>query len=256
MFAEEFIGSNQAPATKISFVSTSSANAATTGPWAAPFPFAEQREDTLVKQNQDVLACRGLSLPRNILRRLDRVGIFAQPHVSLEHQHLARRYVVRGIESGGAIKNLGRYVTFCGPDGKPLPYLHPIDPIGVNGVHAVVIAPVLVRVELLRYGRTCQLLITRHEPGAAESGRRPSLESGVLFSGVNGFLDSSRPEKGYRSSSSTLPSFWTRGGEKRQVPPQFVAGVLAATKGASCVGCSHMHFSVAPTTLTLDPGAA
>lgn len=213
-------------------------------PWAAPFRFGEQGEDTLAKQNQDLLAHRGLSLPRNVLRRLDRVGILAQSHVSLEHQHLAQRYVVRGIESGGAIKELGRYVTFCGPDGEPLPYLHPIDAIGVNGLHAVVVAPVLLRVELLRSGRTCQLLITRHEPGTAESGRRPSLKNSVLFRGVNGFLDLSRPEKGDHAIFSTLPEFWTRGGEKQQIPLQFVAGVLAATKGATCVGCSHTHFSV------------
>jgi hypothetical protein len=83
---------------------------------------------------QDFLARRGLTLSRRVLRRLNEVGIFAQPHVSLEHQHLARRYVVRGIESGGAVREIGRYVTFCGPDGGPLPYLHLIDAVGVNGV--------------------------------------------------------------------------------------------------------------------------
>ncbi len=60
---------------------------------------------------QDSLALRGLTLSRRVLRRLNEVGIFAQSQVSLEHQHLAKRYVVRGIESGGAVKDLGRYVT-------------------------------------------------------------------------------------------------------------------------------------------------
>jgi hypothetical protein len=137
-----------------------------------------------------------------------------------------------------------------------LPYLHPIDPIGVNGVHAVVIAPVLVRIDLLRSGRTCQLLITRHEPGTTEGGRRPSLKNRVLFRGVNGFLDSSRPEKGECPISPAMPRFWTRGGEKQDIPPQFVAIVQAATKGATCVGCSHMHFSVTPPVVTLDAGIA
>ena len=108
-------------------------------------------------EKQDVLAHRGLTLPTNVLRRLDNVGIFAQSHVSLEHQHLARRYVVRGIESGGSVREIGRYITFCGPNGEPLPYLHPIDAVGVNGVHAIVIAPILIRIELFRTGRTCQL---------------------------------------------------------------------------------------------------
>src|SRR5882724_4814766 len=89
---------------------------------------------------QDSLTRRGLTLSRRVLRHLNEVGIFAQSQVSLEHQHLAKRYVVRGIESGGAVKDLGRYVTLCGPDGEPLPYLHPIDAIGVNGVHAEVVA--------------------------------------------------------------------------------------------------------------------
>ena len=209
-----------------------------------------------MKRDQDSLAHHGLSLPRSVLRRLDGVGIFVQSHVSVEHQHLARRYVVRGIESGGAIKEMGRYVTFCTPDGEPLPCLHPIDVIGVNGVHAVVIAPVLVRIELFRSGRTCQLLITRHEPGTAEDGRRPPLKNSVLFRGVNGFLDAGLPGRNDPLSSSTLPQFWTRGGEKQNIPPQFVAGVQAATKGATCVGCSHMHFLVAPPAATLDAGVA
>src|SRR6266568_3724730 len=63
---------------------------------------------------QDSLARRGLTLPKRVLRRLNEVGIFAQSQVSLEHQHLAKRYVVRGIESGGAVKDLGRYVPWAG----------------------------------------------------------------------------------------------------------------------------------------------
>ena len=128
-------------------------------------------------EKRNLLAHRGLTLPRRALRRLNEAGIFAQAHVSLEHQQLARRYVVRGIESGGAVREVGRYVTFCGPAGGPLPYLHPIDALGVNGVHAVVIAPILIRIELFRTGRTCQLLITpassqtlhRHRIGAPGS---------------------------------------------------------------------------------------
>jgi hypothetical protein len=88
---------------------------------------------------------------------------------------------VRGIESGGAVKEIGRYVTFCGPAGEPLPYLLPIDAVGINGVHAVVIAAIIVRIDLFRVGRTCQLLVTKHEPGQLENGRRPSLAKSVCF---------------------------------------------------------------------------
>jgi len=199
---------------------------------------------------QDSLARRGLTLSRRVLRRLNEVGILAESQVSLEHQHLAERYVVRGIESGGAVKDLGRYVTFCGPGGEPLPYLHPIDAIGVNGVHAVVVAPILVRIELFRAGRTCQLLITRHESGKVENGRRPPLENGVLFRGVNGLVDLELLRTGGDlAGRSVMPEFWSRAGEMLGIPAVFAAAVGAATKGVSCVGCSHSHYLVAPVVV-------
>jgi hypothetical protein len=193
-------------------------------------------------QKQHALAHRGLTLPRSFLRRLDEVGIFAQSHISLEHQHLARRYVLRGIESGGAVREIGRYVTFCGPSGEPLLYLHPIDAVGVNGVHAVVIAPILVRVELFRSGRTCQLLVTRHEPGPTENGRRPCLVNSLVFRGMNGLLRSM--DAGV--TGSCVPLFWSRSGEEQEIPPIFSPAVQGATRGASCFGCSHTHFLAAP----------
>jgi len=208
-----------------------------------------------MQDKQDFLAHRGIALAKRVRRRLDEVGIFAQPSVSLEHQHLAGRYVVRGIESGGAVKEIGRYITFCAPDGEPLPYLHPVDAIGVNGVHAVVIAPVLVRIELFRAGRTCQLLITKHQPGRAENGRRPPLENGVLFHGMNGFLDREQFGKEGDLSTSAMPRFWSRSGEQREIPPVFAAAVRGATTGATCVGCSHTHCLVAPLPVEISGGS-
>ena len=208
-----------------------------------------------MQDKQDFLARRGITLARRVLRRLDELGIFAQSSVSLEHQHLAGRYVARGIESGGAVKDLGRYVTFCGPDGEPLTYLHPIDSIGVNGVHAVVIAPVLVRIELFRAGRTCQLLITKHQPGKVENGRRPPLENSVLFRGVNGFLDGEPFRKEDHLPASAMPRFWSRSGEEREIPPAFVATVRGATAGATCVGCCHTHCLVAPLAVGISSGS-
>ncbi len=199
---------------------------------------------------QELLARRGLTLSRRVLRRLDQVGIFVRPQVSLEHQSLAKRYVVRGVECGGAIKELGRYVTFCGPEGEPIPCLHPMDAIGVNGVHAVVVAQILVRIEVFRAGRTWQLLITRHQPAAVENGRRPTLESSVLFRGVNGFLDERMPGNA-GDTDGQLPRFWSRAGEPREIAPKFAAAVWAATQGASCVGCSHAHYLLASTCV--DP---
>ena len=119
----------------------------------------------------------GLRLSRQALRVLKERGIFAHSPVSLEHQHLAKRYVVRGLESGGAVGDLGRYVTFAREDGQAIECLHPVEAIGVNGLHAVVVAPVLVRIEMLRKERTYELLITRHWPGEVSDGKRPLLET-------------------------------------------------------------------------------
>src|SRR5271157_1040334 len=97
------------------------------------------------KRFSDLLGWR---LSRQELQVLKERGILAHSPVSLEHQHLAQRYVVRGLESGGAVGELGRYVTFTREDGQPIEWLHPVEAIGLNGLHSVVVAPVLVRIEM------------------------------------------------------------------------------------------------------------
>jgi len=151
-------------------------------------------------------ARRGLVLPRSAVRRLAEVGIFAKVAVSLEHQHLAHRYVIRGIESGGAVEAIGHYVTFCGESGEPLPWLHPLDSVGVNGVHAVVIAPTLVRVEMFRRGHTYDLLITRHAPGPVEDRKRPVLESKVLIRAHDGYLALDLVKEHKNQRGSVMPT--------------------------------------------------
>jgi hypothetical protein len=55
----------------------------------------------------EVLARRGLRLPPITLKCLRTTGIYCQPSVSIEHQHLAKKYVLRGVESGGAVAEVG-----------------------------------------------------------------------------------------------------------------------------------------------------
>ena len=198
-----------------------------------------------MKQNRlpDVL---GLRLTRQALRVLRERGIFAHSLVSLEHQHLAKRYVVRGLESGGAVGELGRYVTFTQDDGEPIEWLHPVEAIGVNGLHAVVVAPVLVRVEILRKGRTYELLITHHRPGLASDGKRPPLETKVLFRGIHGRLELDLSGKDKSQAGAVLPVFYSLAGEEVTIPRRFHAAVCAITKAVNCVGCSHCHFSRTP----------
>jgi hypothetical protein len=192
--------------------------------------------------NANAEARRGLVLPRKALRRLAEAGIFAQSGVSLEYQQLAGRYVVRGVECGGAVECFGRYVTFCGEQGEPIGWLHPLDAIGVNGVHALVVAPVLMRVEMFRRGHTYDLLITRHAPGSRENGKRPSLESTTLFRALAGYLelDLTRPKK--NRAALPLPTFYTRAGETLPIPSQFQAVIRAVTLGVNCCACVHSHY--------------
>jgi hypothetical protein len=122
--------------------------------------------------------------------------------------------------------------------------------IGVNGVHAVVVAPVLVRIELFRARRTCQLLITKHETGRVKDGRRPTLQKRILFRGVNGLVDPELLRTGDDlGARSVLPESWSRAGEEFGVPGVFAGAVRAATKGANCVGCSHSHYLVTPVAV-------
>ena len=194
-----------------------------------------------MKQNRlpDVL---GLRLTRQALRVLRERGIFAHSPVSLEHQHLAKRYVVRGVESGGAAGDVGRYVTFTQAEGQPIEWLHPVEAIGVNGLHAIVVAPVLVRVEMLRTGRTYELLITQHRPGLTNDGKRPPLETGLLFRGIHGRLDLDLSGKDKDKAGTVLPTFYSRAGEEVRIPKRFRQAVRAITAAVHCDGCSHCHY--------------
>ena len=187
----------------------------------------------------------GLRLPKRVWRSFAETGIFAPSIVSLEHQHLARRYVVRGVEAGGAVANIGHYVTFASTSGESLQYLHPLDSVGVNGVHAVVVAQALVRVEVFRSGRTYQVLVSRHRVGEVKDGRRPNIETEVLFKGLDGYLDLELWGRDKARAGSVLPQFFTTGGEVMEVPVSFEAALRAATKAACCIGCRHSHYLVA-----------
>ena len=130
----------------------------------------------------------GLSLPQQTLRALEKRGIYCQPSVSIEHQHLARRYVLRGVESGGAVADMGRYCAYLDADGNPAPWLQQIDSISGNGRHAIVIAPELVRIEMLRIGHTYELAITRLWLKSEEGHTRPAIVTAPLFRGHQGTL--------------------------------------------------------------------
>ncbi len=183
-----------------------------------------------------------LVLPKGTLRRLEEAGVRCRSEVRLEYQPVAKRYVVHGTESGGAVRELGRYVTFAGVEGEPIAHLHPIDSLKSNGAHAVVVAPVLVKVDMFRFGRTCQLLIIKHEPQMKVPGKRPEVKNSVLFRGMDGYLGLRMDGKGREEMGTLIPEFYSRSGEKNDIPVQFRAVVQAATLAVSCIDCRHSHF--------------
>jgi hypothetical protein len=189
----------------------------------------------------------GLPLARRAIRLLKDRGIFAHALVSVEHQQLAGRYVLRGLESGGSVGDVGRYVTFTGGDGRQLECLHQIDAIAVNGLHAVVISPEFVRVDILRKGRTYELLITRHFLQALDNGDRPQLKTDIVFRGIHGRLELDLCGKDKHQAGSVVPSFLSLAGESVLIPEKFIAVVRAATKAVNCAGCSHSHYLRKPS---------
>jgi len=183
----------------------------------------------------------GVRIPGQIRNRLGKAGVYARPAVSLEHQGFARRYVVRGVESGGATEDMGHYVTYADENGEPLCRLQTVDSLRPNGAHAVVIAPALVRVELFRYRSTCDLCISMHRPVEEQSGRRPKLHAERLFVGMQGHLGFT--EATGRDDQTSLPRLFTRSGEALAIPEKFRSAVAGAVSGATCIGCSHAHYS-------------
>lgn len=189
----------------------------------------------------ELLARQGLRFPPIILRQLRNAGIYCQPTVSIEHQHLAKRYVLRGVESGGGVAELGAYSSFTEEDGSALGWLQRVDTVGVNGVHAIVVAPVLVRIEMLRVQRTYDVLITRHSLQATGTGHRPRLESSILFYGRRGTLEMDLWGKDGAFRCAVSPAFYTRSGETLAVPNQFQDALTRISAAVSCIGCRHCH---------------
>jgi len=189
-----------------------------------------------------------LVLPKPVMRRLETSGVYCQTWVTVEKQARAARWVLRGVESGGSSREVGRYISFFSTDGKQLAWLQRLDRIGANGVHAVVVAPELVSIEMARIDQTYQLLIARHRVSSSAIGKRPQVESAVLFRGIDGQLPQDLLKQGL------TPEFFTRAGEVKAIPEEFAEAVRAVTAGVSCVNCRHCHGLIEkPTVVAKEP---
>ena len=192
-------------------------------------------------------ALYGLALPSSVLKALQKRGIYCTPGVSLEHQHLARRYVLRGVESGGAVSDMGRACAFVAEDGAPLPWLQPIHSIAVNGRHAILLAKSMVRIEMLRSERTWELAITLHTLSRVPEQVRRQIVSKPLFRGRDGVLSVELWKEENRGLRGELaPVFYSRAGEVLLLPPLFEEAIRKTTAAACCVGCKHTHVGVPP----------
>ena len=199
-------------------------------------------EVTISMRIQKFAGVLGLPLARRALRTLRERGVYAHSLLSVEHQELAKRYVIRGLESGGSAGDVGRYVTFAGENGEPLDYLHPVETIAVNGLHAVVISNSMLRADMLRKGKTYELLITRHWLSFATNGPKPRLEREIVFRGIHGRLELDLTAKDKAQAGRVVPTFYSLAGEERAIPESFLTLVRAVTRGVNCNQCSHMHY--------------
>ncbi len=95
---------------------------------------------------------------------------------------------------------------------------------------------------MLRKGRTYELLITQHRPGATNDGKRPPLETKVLFRGIHGRLELDLSGKDKDKAGTVLPAFYSLAGEEVRIPKRFRPAVRAITKAVNCDGCFHCHF--------------
>lgn len=193
------------------------------------------------------LTFHGLALPESVLKALRKRGIYCVPLVSVEHQHLARRYVLRGVESGGAVSDMGRACAFVARDGSQLRWLQSLQSLAVNGRHAIFLAESFVRLEMLRSLKSYELVITSHTLSPVAGNKRPEAVSKLLFRGKDGLLPFDLWKEKHRVlRGKVTPMFYDRAGEVIQLPVEYEEAIRRLTAAVCCVGCKHTHVGVPP----------
>ena len=186
------------------------------------------------------IARRGLSLPIETRDQIRATGIRCRPQLEIVYQDKGKQWKLRGEESGGAVELLGHYVGFVDADGVPIPWLLRVQNFIPNGVHAIVVTGELVRVEMFRYEKTYDLLITKHWL-EGDGTKRPELRSRILFFGRNGSLETELWGKDSAFRGGAMPHFYKRNGESGGPESTWVDSVMKATEGVCCPGCRHSH---------------
>ena len=188
----------------------------------------------------ETMARRGLVLPEPTRKEICRTGIFSRATLQLVHQQQLNRWALRGEEAGGAVANLGYYIGFTDRSGQPLAWLQRVQNFMPNGIHAVVIAPELCRVEMFRYENTYDVLVTRHSL-REQGGGRPQVESSIVFFRRAGTLATELWGKDAAFRGGAMPRFFKKNGEEELPPHSFLDALLKVTDAVCCVGCKHSH---------------
>jgi hypothetical protein len=189
---------------------------------------------------RELFARLGLRLPAVTLKRLQSAGIFCQPAVSIEYQQHAHNYVLRAVESGGAIAELGAYCGCVDAEGNSLTWSERVNNLAVNGLHAIVIAPTMVRLEMVRNRLSYELLITRHSLSSMPRNQRPRQESSIIFHGHGSAISMSNDAQ---SRSRMCPPFYSDRHKGLAVPDLFRDLVQRLVAAVWCVGCQHCHLT-------------
>ena len=186
------------------------------------------------------IARRGLSLPIETREQIRTTGIRCRPQLEIVYQDKAKQWKLRGEESGGAVELLGHYVGFVDARGAAIPWLQRVQNFIPNGIHAIVVTGELARVEMFRYEKTYDLLITRHWL-EGDGSKRPELRSTILFLGRNGSLETELWVKDSAFRGGAMPHFYKRNGEPGAPESMWAESVMKVTEGVCCPGCRHSH---------------
>ncbi len=200
---------------------------------------------------KEVEARLGLRLSPDVLAAIKDSRIYCTPQISVVHQQLAKRHVLRGEECGGAVNNLGVYCSYVDEAGKPLSWLQPVETVGPNGRHAIVVASSFVRMQMVRVEHTYDLLITRHTQVLAPGRKKPAIDNVVLFKGRQGTLALDLWGKDADSRGRICPVFYSHSGDVLTIPAEFVEATLVLTAAVCCIGCRHTHLLEPPTSIAI-----
>jgi hypothetical protein len=200
----------------------------------------------MTSQQLELIARRGLTLPEPTLTRLRTVGIWCEANLTVQRRD--QDWLIRGQESGGAVNDIGRYVSFCKEDGTPLSWLQPVKNFMPNGLHAILLdrAPI-VRLDMYRFETSYDLLITSHTLVNDEGTPKPKLETKMIFFHRFGVLERELWGKDKMFRGAVAPEFYMSNGSEARVPHVFQQAVFKMTEAVTCTKCKHQHLLEPPS---------